>query len=92
MDKRWQPAPYYCDMASIHAATVWIKKRDGSQTVCVENVVITGDDVELMKRSPENLRRALYYGVAKSSKEDQSRWVITEIITYKKLGETNDGR
>lgn len=76
-------------MAKIHAATVIIRKRDGSVTLTVNNVVVTGDGIDAQKRNPVNLKRALYYGKPKGDKEDETRWVIVDVICYKILGETN---
>lgn len=69
----------------IYAATVTVRKRDGTLTRVVENVVVTGENYDDMKRSHKNLCRALKYANL-SKGEDALRWVITDIIIHKQLG------
>ncbi len=69
----------------IYAATVTIKKRDNTMTRTVENVVVSGDTQENMKRSFKNLQRAVRYSDL-SKNEDVNRWLITDIIIHKELG------
>lgn len=70
----------------IYAGTIQIRKRDGSRTVTVENVVIKGEQEFDMKRNFENLKRALRYMKGGDEKgEDPTRWVISEIIIHKRL-------
>ena len=75
----------------IYAATVTIKKRDNTGSATVEMVVVSGREIEDMKRNPDNLRRALRWkdngGKGRVSKEDEMRWVITTIIIHKKLSD-----
>lgn len=69
----------------IYAATVTIKKRDNTMTRIVENVVVVGDTQENMKRSFDNLKRAVRYSNLSKS-EDINRWLIIDIIIHKELG------
>lgn len=69
----------------IYAATVTIKKRDNTMTRIVENVVVVGDTQENMKRSFDNLKRAMRYSTLSKS-EDINRWLIIDIIIHKELG------
>lgn len=72
----------------IYCGTARIKKRDNTFTTTVENIVISGDTLDGMKRNPENLKRALRYMNGQSlkvPKEDYNRWVIVEIILLKQL-------
>lgn len=73
---------------AIFCGSVKIKKRDGSFSITVENIVISGTDIDSMKRNPTNLRRALRYmndQALKVPKEDPLRWVIVDIILHKQL-------
>ncbi len=68
-----------------YAATVTVRKRDGTMTRTVEMIVVTGENYEDMKRSHKNLCRALRYTNLPKS-EDALRWVITDIVIHKQLG------
>lgn len=54
-------------------------------TRIVENVVVIGDTQENMKRSFDNLKRAMRYSTLSKS-EDINRWLIIDIIIHKELG------
>lgn len=69
----------------IYAATVTIRRRDNTHVKVVENIVVKGGNYDDMKRSPENLARAIKYAKM-GKKEDETRWVIIDIIIHKELG------
>lgn len=70
----------------IYAGSVKIKKRDGTLSITVDNIVISGDQEFDMKRNYDNLKRALRYMKGGDRKgEDPARWVIVEIIIHKRL-------
>ena len=70
----------------IYAGSVKIRKRDNTLSVTVDNIVISGDQEFDMKRNPDNLKRALKYMKGGNKKgEDFDRWVIVEIVIYKRL-------
>ena len=70
----------------IYAGSVKIRKRDNTLSVTVDNIVISGDQEFDMKRNYDNLKRALKYMKGGNKKgEDFDRWVIVEIVIYKRL-------
>jgi hypothetical protein len=69
----------------IYAGTVTIRKRDNTMIRVVENVIVTGEAYDDMKRNYKNLTRAIKYSDL-SKQEDPNRWVIIDIILHHKLG------